>query len=277
VNSYTLSVITIGIDPTIELGPATVAWHGLTIAIGIVVGVLVAGRAAEERGFDADRLWAIAGIVAVAGLVGGKALYVLESGLAGEPGSWLSTRGFTFNGGVIGATIAIAVYLMRTGTSLRYLDVVAAGFPLGVAVGRIGDVINGEHYGPASTWLLAVRNTHPDAEVPSAALAYHSGGLYDVLIGLAIFAVVWPARHRFRRPLSAVWTVLALFALGRFFAFFFREDSATLGLGLTTAQLTSIGLLVASVLGYVLVSRRLDPDTPPDRPSPSSPPRTAAT
>jgi hypothetical protein len=29
------SVITIGIDPTIELGPVTIAWHGLTIAIGI--------------------------------------------------------------------------------------------------------------------------------------------------------------------------------------------------------------------------------------------------
>lgn len=78
-----------------------------------------------------------------------------------------------------------------------------------MAVGRIGDVINGEHYGPASTWLLAVRNTHPDADVPSPDVAYHSGGLYEVLIALAIFAIVWPLRHRFTRPLTAVWTVIA--------------------------------------------------------------------
>ena len=40
-----LSTITIGIDPTIEIGPLTLAWHGITIALGILiggVGVLVA-------------------------------------------------------------------------------------------------------------------------------------------------------------------------------------------------------------------------------------------
>jgi hypothetical protein len=30
--------ITIGIDPTIEFGPITVAWHGLTIAVGVLDG-----------------------------------------------------------------------------------------------------------------------------------------------------------------------------------------------------------------------------------------------
>jgi hypothetical protein len=36
------AVITIGIDPMIHLGPITIAWHGLTIAIGIVIGGLLA-------------------------------------------------------------------------------------------------------------------------------------------------------------------------------------------------------------------------------------------
>jgi hypothetical protein len=33
-----LSVITVGLDPTIELGPLTLAWHGITIALGILIG-----------------------------------------------------------------------------------------------------------------------------------------------------------------------------------------------------------------------------------------------
>lgn len=248
-------VVTIGIDPTIELGPVTLAWHGLTIAIGVLVGAWFAARAARERGLATDPLYAIGVIVAVAGLVGGKAFFLLERGRLGDLSAWFDTQGFTFNGGLIAAAVGIALFLRRTGTDRRYLDVVAVAFPLGVAVGRIGDVINGEHYGPPSGWLLAVRNTHPDASVPDPAVAYHSGGLYEVLLGLAVFAIVWPLRRRFVRPMTAVWTVLALFAVGRFFEFFFREDSEGAALGLTGAQWTSVGLL-AVVVVVVAAGRR---------------------
>jgi hypothetical protein len=43
---------------------------------------------------------------------------------------------------------------------------------------------------------LGVRNTHPDADVPSPDVAYHSGGLHEVLLGLIVFAIVWPLRDR---------------------------------------------------------------------------------
>jgi prolipoprotein diacylglyceryltransferase len=76
----------------------------------------------------------------------------------------------------------------------------AVALPLGVAVGRIGDVINGEHYGPPTDFFLGVRNTHPDASVPSPDVAYHSGGLYDLIIALAVFVAAWPLRNRLRRP-----------------------------------------------------------------------------
>lgn len=45
-----------------------------------------------------------------------------------------------------------------------------------------------EHYGRATDFLLGVRNTHPDAVVPSAQVDYHSGGRYEVLLRAAIFA-----------------------------------------------------------------------------------------
>ena len=65
----------------------------------------------------------------------------------------------------------MALYLGWRRLGLRYLDALAAGFPLGMAIGRIGDVINGEHYGPVSDLPWAIRNTHPDADVPSNELA----------------------------------------------------------------------------------------------------------
>ena len=252
--SSRLSVITIGIDPTIEIGPVTVAWHGLTIAIGIVVGALVAGRLARRRGLASEPIFDICAIVAVAGLVGGKIFYLFEQGTILQPGEWIDGRGFTFNGGLILAAVAIAAYLRIKRLPLVYLHLVAVGFPLGVAVGRIGDVINGEHYGAESDWLLAVRNTHPDADVPSAAVAYHSGGLYEVLLGLAIFAVTWSLRNRVRQPLAMPLLVIALFAVGRFFEFFLREDSDVVALGLSSAQWTSVVTFALALAGGAVLA-----------------------
>ena len=252
-----LSTITIGIDPTIEIGPLTLAWHGITIAVGILIGGVVARREAVRRGLDPEPLYAIGMILVAGALVGGRLYYLAEHGRLLDLGDWFGSRGFTFYGGFIAAAVGIGVYLWRSRISVEYLDVVAFGLPLGIAIGRIGDVINGEHYGPATDFFLGVRNTHPDADVPSPDVAYHSGGLYEVLIGALTFRVVLALRPRLRQPTATMWVVVALLALGRFVEFFARSDSATLALGLETAQWTSLALIaVAGVGAWLTLGRR---------------------
>lgn len=252
------AVISIGIDPELHLGPVTIAWHGLMLAVGIVLGVALAGREARGRGMDAEPIGMIGMIVAVSALVGGRVWYLAETDPAAlmRPADWVGTNGFTFYGGFVLAAVGIAAYVRLSGRELGYLDVVASALPLGVAVGRIGDVINGEHYGPQSDWLLAVRNTHPDALTPNPELAYHSGGLYEVLLGLAIFAVVWPLRRRIVQPLMLTWLVIALFGAGRFVEFFARSDSDDVALGLNFAQWSSLGLVGVAALGAYVTRRR---------------------
>jgi phosphatidylglycerol---prolipoprotein diacylglyceryl transferase len=252
-----VSVITIGIDPTIELGPVTLAWHGLMIAVGIVVGALAVAHDARRRGLDPERVYTIGGILVIGALVGGRAFFLLEHGDLDDPREWFGTTGFTFYGGFIAAALGIVYYVRRARLSASYLDAIAAGLPLGLAVGRIGDVINGEHYGPATDFFLGVRNTHPDALTPSPDVAYHSGGLYEVLLGAIVFAIVWPLRKRLPRPLSLMWLMLALFATGRFFEFFLRSDSADVALGLEVAQWTSLVLLAVVAAGaWLTLGRR---------------------
>jgi phosphatidylglycerol:prolipoprotein diacylglycerol transferase len=261
------SVITIGIDPTIELGPITIAWHGLMIAVGILVGGAAVAYDARRRGLDPERVYAIGLILVIGALVGGRAFYLLEHGLFDDPGEWLGTTGFTFYGGFIAAALGIAYYIRRQRLSVTYLDAIAAGLPLGLAVGRIGDVINGEHYGPASDFFLAVRNTHPDALTPNPELAYHSGGLYEVMIGAVVFAIAWPLRKRLQpRPLALTWLVVALLAAGRFVEFFARSDSADLALGLETAQWTSLLLLAVAAAGAWLTLRHRPNPRPRSQP-----------
>jgi phosphatidylglycerol:prolipoprotein diacylglycerol transferase len=252
-----VAVITIDIDPEFNLGPVTLAWHGLMIAVGLVAGGWLATVYARERGLSRDEILNLAVVIAVAGIAGARALYLLENDAAGlvQPADWLGTRGFSFNGAFLLGVPAAALYLRWRGLGLRYLDALAAGFPLGMAVGRIGDVINGEHYGPASDLPWAVRYTHPDADVPGNELAYHSGGIYEVVLALAILAIVWPLRHRFRRPGMLLWTVIALYAAGRFAMFFVRSDSESVALGLNGAQWTSLALLATCGLAIWLTLR----------------------
>ena len=72
--------------------------------------------------------------------------------------------------------------------SVGYVDAVASDLPLGVAIGRVGEVTNGERYDSAISFLLGVRYADLNADVPSNPLAHHSGGLYEVLIAASIFA-----------------------------------------------------------------------------------------
>jgi phosphatidylglycerol---prolipoprotein diacylglyceryl transferase len=95
------SVITIGFDPAIEIGPITVAWHGLMIAVGIVIGGLAAAYDARRRGLEPERLYAVGLILVVGALLGGRAFHLLEHGRLDDLVAWLSSTGFTFYGGFI--------------------------------------------------------------------------------------------------------------------------------------------------------------------------------
>ncbi len=253
------AVIRIGIDPNIHLGPLHLTWHGLMIAVGVAAGGWLATVYARERGLDRERVVDLIVVVAVAGTVGARLFYLAEHGNLLRPSEWLGTFGFSIYGAVILGPLAGAAYMRWRELGMRYLDAAAAGFPLGLLVGRTGDLINGEHYGPASDLPWAVQNAHPAALTPNPELAYHSGGLYEMVLGLAMFAVIWPLRHRFRRPGTLFWTVIALYSAGRFAMFFYRSDSDEVALGLNSAQWTSLALLAAAALALWYTARRARP------------------
>ena len=246
-----LAAITIGLDPEIHIGPVSLAWHGLTIALGIGVGLAVAVRYGRARNLDGERIQTLVLLLVFAGIVGSRLLYLLQHdpGAILRPADLVGTRGFSFYGALIASPIAAAAYLVRRRLTLSYLDALAAGFPVGMAIGRIGDLINGEHYGGPTDAPWGVRYTHPEALVPTGDVAYHSGGLYEIVLALAMIAVLTPLWSRLRAPTSLLWATILMYAAGRFVMFFARDDSGTT-LGLKGAQWMS--LAIAAVCAIAL-------------------------
>lgn len=264
------AVITIPIAPEFDVGPLTLSWHGVFVALGILVALALSVRFANERGLDVNRVVDLAMITVVAGIVGARALYLLEQGDLLRPAEWLGSNGFSFYGAVVVGGGAAVAYAWRIGQGLTYVDALAVGFGLGMAVGRIGDILIGEHFGEPSDLPWAIAYTDPDARVPSTDVAYHPGALYEALVGLAIFAAIWPRRHRYRHPGTMLAAVVGLYALGRFVIFFWRADSEAAIAGLNVAQLISLALVAVS-LAAVVALRRMPPRRPP-APAADSPP-----
>jgi phosphatidylglycerol:prolipoprotein diacylglycerol transferase len=252
------AAITVGVDPEFELGPVSLSWHGVAIAVGIAAGAVVASRYGRRYRLDPEQLATVLFLMVVAGIVGARLFFLLvnDPGDILRPGDWLGSRGFAFYGGLIFGVLAAAVYIWRRELSVRYLDALAAGFPLGMAIGRVGDVVNGEHYGPPTDAPWAFRYTHPDAEVPALGVAYHSGGFYEIVLALAILAIVWLLRARLRSPGALLSTTVLLYGAGRFLMFFYRDDSDVQAFGLNDGQWTSLAVVGAGLCGLLLAARR---------------------
>ena len=194
--------IAVSVDPTIEIGPLSLAWHGLTIAVGITAGAALARREAKRLGLDSEPLEVMALILIAASIVGARVFHLAENGLLSTPGEWLATTGFTFYGGFIGAAVAVGAYIWRRRLSLHYVDAIAAAVPIGIALGRIGDVINGEHYGPPTDSVLGVQrasrgiDTGSDGGLPLRRPLRGPARAPHIRRGLAPYVIGFGARGR---------------------------------------------------------------------------------
>ncbi len=143
------------------------------------------------------------------------------------------------------------------------LDIAAPGLALGIAIGRVSDLIIGDHLGTPTTlpWgFRYVGGTMPLDGVPPVGTVVHPVALYDLILTTALmFVLLW-----FLRSPRATGSVIALFTLwyagGRIVTDFLRTDPRRFA-GLTGSQLTSILAIVAVAVALWLRARKRA-DTP---------------
>jgi phosphatidylglycerol:prolipoprotein diacylglycerol transferase len=261
--------INIGMDPNVgEIFGLLITWHGVFTAVGIVAGVWLAVRIAttERVGIDADTAYTIGMVVVFCGLIGARALYVIENyGDSPNIDSFvdifrITEGGISIYGAIIGGALGGWAYGLKNKLrSAAGADAAAFGMLLGLGVGRIGDIINGEHFAKVSDLPWAVTYSHPNSpaffrEAMHPAVAYEMLGDFVIL---GVLALMW----RLQPKSGVIFTsAFLLYAVMRFAVSFLRLDSEEPLLGLSTPQLVSIGVLIVGLPLLAFFLKREEPE-----------------
>jgi phosphatidylglycerol:prolipoprotein diacylglycerol transferase len=256
-----VNYITINIDPVlIKLGPFSLRWYGLMYVLGIAVGLAIVLPYARRRGVSSDQVWNIFWGVAIAALIGGRLYYVLQN----NPGDYLKHPGDIFafwQGGMafFGAlflgipVLLILAHQQKVPLGIA-LDCVAIFAPLAQAVGRIGNIINGDVVGYQSTlpWSTIYKNSNSFAPLN---VPLQPAGAYELLFSVGLFLVLWPLRFRLRPAGMLFVLYLSIYCVGQFILFIWR-DIDIVALNLKQAQITAIVVQALLVIAsYVIVLR----------------------
>lgn len=260
--------------PRIPLGNLSVSPHGVGIAVGYFIGATLMARRARKNGFDEDHAWNAAVVGILGAIVGARLAYVIgHIDQFNEPIEYLQIYkgGISLMGGLIGGFLAAWLYCRAKKLDFgRLADMGAAGLAIGTAVGRIGDLVIGDHLGRTTDgfwgWeykggeLISAPPCDPSV-YPSAdgciqpGMVVHQTALYDSLWALVIFLVILRLERKPRPKGFLVFTWAAMYSIGRILTDLTRVDKTWFDTGLTGSQLTAIAVLLLSLIGLARLRR----------------------
>jgi len=274
-------VITIPWSPNLfKLGPFLITWHGFFTAVGILVGVQLSLWAGRKIGYDEDDAYTLALIGVPSGIIGARLLYVAEKWdqYSGSPWSIIAIQegGISIWGAVLGGVLGSFLFAWWRGYQLRKgLDIASFGLITGMAIGRLGDLVNGEHLAKATNLPWAVQYTNPlspafcwsnpgDALCAAASNGFgvgphHPATTYEmigdlVILGLLFWFMFGPLK---RRPGLTFFVFLIGYSVMRFAVSYLRVDSAdTILPGATVPQLVSLLTVIGSIPPVIWLLRQ---------------------
>ncbi len=231
--------------------------------MGLAVGVWLAARLVRG-GVTADDVYTIAMAAVPGGIVGARVLFVLENWylFADRPLAALAINegGISIWGAVLGGSLAGALLARYLKLPVAYIaDRAAVGLSVGQAIGRIGDIINGEHHGKEAFGLpWSVVYTNPNT-LGEPGIPVHPAVAYELLWDLAVAGIVyWMIRKRFANGLPYV-AYLFLYSLGRLVLGFYRKDTIVLPFddgGLGMAQTLGVLFMAITVPWFIWLWKR---------------------
>jgi phosphatidylglycerol:prolipoprotein diacylglycerol transferase len=242
--------------PHLEIGPVTLQTFGLMFALAFLAAGALIWRRVGEIGKPHDWAYEMGFAALVGGIVGSRVYFIVQNYDEVKHdffGTLFSGSGLVWYGGAIGGALAVLLWAWyRDFLGLALLDLAAPALALGYAVGRCGCQLSGDgDYG--KPWNGPWAMSYPNGTVPTDRTV-HPTPIYETLaMGLGAW-VLWQLRDRVRTGvLFAIYLVYA--GTERFLVEFIRRNTED-SIGLTSAQLESLGMMVIGAIWIAVVIHR---------------------
>lgn len=263
----------------ITIGGFTIAFYGMIIAFGMVMGYLMTAFQAKRTGQEPDLYLDLALWDIVFAVIGARIYYVIFT--------WdyykdnllqiFNTRGggLAIYGGVIAGVITTIIFgKVRKQNFFQLLDTACIGLITGQIIGRWGNFCNREAFGGYTNGLFAMQLKQSDVAASNLThsvlkhaveidgtryIQVHPTFLYESFwnIGVLIILLLFTKHRKYNGQIFLIY--LLGYGLGRMWIEGLRTDQLIFfGTGVAVSQVLSGGLVVASaaILIYRFVKDR---------------------
>ncbi len=274
INFPNLGIFLNHVGKNIMIGNFAIAYYGIAIALGLVLGLLVAVKRAKTTGQKPDDYVDLVILGMIFGVIGARIYYVIFS--------WdmykddllsifnLRQGGLAIYGGIIAGVITVLVVTRIKKMNFgQACDTVAMSVPIGQIIGRWGNFFNREAFGAYTNGLFAmelpvsaVRQNEITAEMWANTvvrdgityISVHPTFLYESLWNCGVLLVVFLLRNRTKFYGELFLIYVAGYSLGRFFIETLRTDQllipgTAIPVSMVVAAVGFIGSLVWIFLG----------------------------
>ena len=255
-----------------------IAFYGIIIGCGMILGLLLAQWDAKRRGQDPDLYLDFALYAIILSVIGARIYYVAFQWeyYSAHPAQILNIRGggLAIYGGILAAVLTAFVYTrIKKISFLQLADTGVLGLILGQSIGRWGNFFNAEAFGGYTDSLFAMRLkesiVNPNmisAEVEAhrildngvAYIQVHPTFLYESVWNLcSLLFLIWFGRHKQKWTGEIFFLYLLLYGTGRFFIEGLRTDQLLIpGTALPVSQCLSAVLVILSLTVFLLKRRK---------------------
>ncbi len=251
-----------------------IAFYGLIIGIGVLLGVLMAVHIAKKEKMDTDIIWDFAIYAVIFSVIGARLYYVIFSWEQYKDNllSILNTRqgGMAIYGGVIGAVITLFVYCrIKKITPFLLGDCGVFGLVLGQIIGRWGNFFNREAFGQFTDSLFAMRlpvdavraQDITDSHLAGMAgmgevnfIQVHPTFLYEGFGNLIVLILMYLYRKKKKYNGQMILFYLGGYGIVRFFVESLRTDQLLIpGTQIAVSQMLGIVLFVVAVVWNAVI------------------------
>ena len=239
-----------------QLGLLTIHWYGLTMVLGVSLGIWVVLRLAQKNQIQPDSVYDLTFWLVVFGLVGARVYAVLLEWeyFAAHPAEIIAVwrGGLAIHGAILGGLAALIMYARKKRQPFwLWADILAPAIALGQAFGRWGNYFNQELFGRPTDagWGIIISPANRPAGFEQFQF-FHPTFLYESILNLVNFGALLylhRVKTKFRLPAGCIVAVyLANYAIIRIIMEQFRIDRTPMFGGVRVPIIASAVLLVVA-------------------------------